>query len=495
MRVDEMGNRAVLYARVSSKEQEQEGFSIPAQQKLLREHAQRRDLQVVKEFIDVETAKQAGRAGFNEMLEYLKKNPQVRYLLCEKTDRLSRNFWDIATLDDLMNKQDLVIVLVKENAELSKESRSHEKFIFGIKALMAKNYIDNLSEEVKKGHQEKAAQGEYPSIAPLGYKNNLLTHRIEVDENEAPAVRRLYELYVTGRYSLKQLRQVAKDAELLGRRSKRELSKSEVERILKNPIYYGMFRWKGKVWPGIHTPIISKELFDQVQEMFASQNRAKTRRHRFAFGNVMRCARCGCRITAGRIKGRYVYYWCTGFRGKCGQPYVPERELEPRMREIVVAVRIGEERVAWLTKLLRESHEDEKAYHDAQIKGFTARYEQLQSRLDQIYLDKLDKKIPTELWEQKSAEWRREQDEIRTQLAKHQNANQGYMEEGIRIFELAQRFVPLYDVARPEEKQEILRFLLLNCTLNDATPTPTYRKPFNWLVELADMKYGGADGI
>jgi DNA invertase Pin-like site-specific DNA recombinase len=230
----------------------------------------------------------------------------VRYLLCEKTDRLSHNFWDIATLDDLMNKQDPVIVLVKENSELSKESRSHEKFIFGIKALMAKNYIDNLSEEVKKGHAEKAAQGEYPSIAPIGYKNNLMTHRIEIDENEAPAVRRLYELYTTSRYSLEHLRQVAKDAGLFGRRAKRQLSKSEVERILKNPIYYGMFRWRGKIWPGIHTPIISKELFDQMQEVFASQNRAKTHRHRFAFGNVLRCSRCGCWITNENWRGSSI---------------------------------------------------------------------------------------------------------------------------------------------------------------------------------------------
>ena len=77
----------------------------------------------------------------------------------------------------------------------------------------------------------------------------------------------------------------------------------------------------------------------------------------------------------------------------------------------------------------------------------------------------------------------------------HQKANQGYMEEGIKIFELAQRFVPLYDAATPDEKQQILRFLLLNCTLSDATPTATYRKPFNWLAELAEMKTGGAEGI
>ena len=126
--------------------------------KLLRQYAIEKGLKVVREFQEAESAKGAGRKVFNEMLAYLKANSQVRCLLCEKTDRLSRNFKDIATLDQLMNEQGLTILLVKENTELSKDSKSHEKFMFGIKALMAKNYVDNLSEEVKKGMREKAPQ-------------------------------------------------------------------------------------------------------------------------------------------------------------------------------------------------------------------------------------------------------------------------------------------------------------------------------------------------
>ncbi len=158
------------------------------------------------------------------------------------------------------------------------------------------------------------------------------------------------------------------------------------------------------------------------------------------------------------------------------------------MREVVEAVLVGDERMEWLKELLRQSHKDEQAYHDAQIKGLNGRYTQLQQRLDQIYLDKLDGKVPTELWEQKSAEWRKEQDEIRQQLGRHQQANQGYMEEGIKILELAQRLVPLYVAGLPDEKQEILKFLLWNCTLKDVTPTPVYRKPFSWLVNLSQMQ-------
>ena len=102
---------SVLYARVSSKEQEREGYSIEAQVKLLRSCAAERGLQIAREFREAESAKSTGRAKFNEMLGFLKANSNIKYLLCEKTDRLSRNFKDIATLDQLMNDQGLVILL------------------------------------------------------------------------------------------------------------------------------------------------------------------------------------------------------------------------------------------------------------------------------------------------------------------------------------------------------------------------------------------------
>ena len=139
--------QAILYARVSSKEQEKEGFSIPAQLELLNNYAKDRTLRVCREFIDVETAKAAGRSQFLEMVKFIQANPQVKILLVEKTDRLYRNFRDYVTLEDF----GLEIHLVKEGEILSKDSQSHVKFIHGIKVLMAKNYIDNLSEEVKKG--------------------------------------------------------------------------------------------------------------------------------------------------------------------------------------------------------------------------------------------------------------------------------------------------------------------------------------------------------
>jgi site-specific DNA recombinase len=198
--------KTVIYARVSSKEQEKEGFSIPAQLKLLNKYASDNRLQVVQEYLDVETAKKSGRTGFNEMMKFLGKEAKSKYpstcrtLLVEKTDRLYRNLKDWVTLDEL----DLEIHFVKENVILSQESRSSEKFMHGIKVLMAKNYIDNLSEETKKGMFEKAEQGIYPSFAPLGYINVECNGKrfVQSDPVVSHQVVKLFEWYATGNYSI-----------------------------------------------------------------------------------------------------------------------------------------------------------------------------------------------------------------------------------------------------------------------------------------------------
>jgi DNA invertase Pin-like site-specific DNA recombinase len=197
------GHSAVLYARVSSKEQEQ-GYSICAQQELLRSYGSGLGRRIEQEFMDVETAKTTGRPGFAAMVSYLKKHPACRALLVEKTDRLYRNFKDYLTIDEL----GVEIHLVKENVILSRESRSHEKFMHGIKVLMAKNYIDNLSEEVQKGLRTKAAQGLYPSFAPPGYVNTMSLDGkriIAPDPVLGPVITSLFTWFATGEYSIKDL--------------------------------------------------------------------------------------------------------------------------------------------------------------------------------------------------------------------------------------------------------------------------------------------------
>jgi len=119
---------------------------------LLKDYAATQGFAVAQEYVDVETAKQVGRAAFGEMVAYLKVHPAVRVMLVEKTDRLYRNLKDWVTVDEL----EVEIHFPKECVVLSRDSRSSEKFMHGIKVLMAKNYIDNLSEETRNDGKGRA---------------------------------------------------------------------------------------------------------------------------------------------------------------------------------------------------------------------------------------------------------------------------------------------------------------------------------------------------
>ena len=394
----------MIYARVSSKEQEREGYSIDAQLKLLRHYAKDLGVRVLEEYVDVETAKGTGRKGYARMVAFLKEHPGCRAVLVEKTDRLYRNLKDWVTLEDMT----VEIHLVKEGVILSPESRSHEKFMHGIRVLMAKNYIDNLSEEVRKGMQEKADQGHWPSVAPVGYVNNRRTHLIEPDVERAPGIRRLFERYATGDYSLEALTASALEDGLTHPRSGRRLAKSEIHRILHNPIYFGPFHWKGKLYQGRHAPLISKELFDGAQTVFESTNRPRYTKHRHAFAGLLTCGLCGCAITAEVKKAKYVYYHCTGYRGRCGNTYIREHDLASLLGDVVRQVQIPAETADWIAQALRESQADKEEFHRTAVERLVNRRDTLQTRLDRAYDDLLDGRITDDQWTRKKQEWESE---------------------------------------------------------------------------------------
>ena len=405
-------------------------------------------------------------------------NPGVKIILVEKTDRLYRNFKDYVTIDDL----DLEIHLVKEGEVLSKDSKSHQKFIHGIKVLMAKNYIDNLAEETRKGMLEKARQGMYPSKAPRGYINNPQTKTIDVDRERATLIRRMFELYATGNYSLQQLTDLM-NKEGLKTRGGTKLGKSAIDLMLKNPIYYGRFEWRGRLYQGTHEPIITKELFETVRRVFANHNKPKYTKRKLPLAGFLTCGICGCTITGEKQKGRYVYYRCSGYKGKCGNTYVRQEELEDRFGEIVRKIRIDEDVLELVKDALMESHRDEKEYHDQQIQRLNKQYSTLQNRIDRMHVDKLDGKISEDFYQENLDEWREEQNGILDRVKAHQQANVNYFEKGVNILELANRAYSLYLQQTAEEKRKLLGYILLNCTLIKGTLYPTYRKPFDILAK------------
>ena len=412
--------RRLLYARVSSKEQEQ-GYSILAQQELLRPYGAELGTLIEQEFVDVETAKTTGRPGFAAMVAYFRKHPECRVLLVEKTDRLYRNFKDYLTIDEL----GVEIHLVKENVILSKESRSHEKFMHGIKVLMAKNYIDNLSEEVQKGLRTKAAQGLYPSFAPPGYINTMSPDGkriITPDPVLGPLVTSLFTWFASGEYSIKTLAKKAYQEGFCFRKTKNKMPVTTLHKILRKLIYTGEFEYGGKRYQGIHEPLVSRVVWERCQEILDGRHEKKHRKtkHDFAFSGFIRCGHCGCSLVGEIKKGRYVYYHCTGYRGKCPERYTREEHLTNSFAERLRGLVIGPEIIEWLQDELITSDLTEQAAREQAVRRHQADLDRLQRRLDTLYEDRLDGRIDAARYDQKAGEIHEDQQRIRTRVSECQ---------------------------------------------------------------------------
>jgi len=471
--------QAILYARVSSKDQEREGYSIPAQLKFLREYAQNHELNVLREFVDVETAKISGRKHFGEMVRFLRDHKTCRIVLVEKTDRLYRNFRDCVTLEDL----DIEIHLPKEGQIISKDSKSQAKLVHGIQLVIARNYIENLRDEVRKGMREKAAQGIYPSRPPLGYRNNKLLRTIEIDPENAPIAQRMFELYATGSYSLAGLR------ESFRTEYGKVFSKWHLEKLIKNPFYIGTYEWEGKNYQGTHAPLVSPELFSRANEVLSGKARPRKQKHDFAFSGLLRCAYDNCAVTAEFKKQKYTYYRCTGYRGKCDLPYFREEEMGERLGQVLQAIHIPDDILGQLEESLLNDKGREETLRGQQAERFRQRLAQLRKRLDQAYVDRLDGKITEEFWEAKSTEWQQEEQTLLASLRElEQAANPERVLDRVRILELANKAHSLYVTQSPAEKAKLLRMVLSNCSVDAVSVYPTYRKPFDMIFERAKTK-------
>jgi site-specific DNA recombinase len=483
--------QAVIYARVSSKEQEKEGFSIPAQLKLLKEYSAANGFAVAQEYIDIETAKQTGRAAFGEMVTYLRAHPSVRVMLVEKTDRLYRNLKDWVTVDEL----EVEMHFPKEGVVLSRESRSSEKFMHGIKVLMAKNYIDNLSEEARKGMQEKAEQGIWPTKTPLGYRNISGPDGkkiIATDPSLAPIVAQVFEWYARGDISLKEAARKANAAGLLYPKSGAKLPVSTIHTILRNRLYTGWFEWNGKLIQGKHEALVPVELWERVQGVLDGRfaKKGKRGRHDFAFSGLIACHACGCAVVGEIKKQRYVYYHCTGYADKCqGNPascrrkYVREEALEARFTELLGRLRFDDEVLEWVHDALHASHADERRENEEAIKRHQAEYKRLNDRIHAMYVDKLDGLVDTAFYDRMSNQWREEQNRCQREIERHQNADKSYLDEGVALLDLARNAERLFAKQEPREKRRLLNFVLSNCTWEDGEVVATFRQPFHMLAE------------
>lgn len=483
--------KAIIYARVSSAAQEETGYSLPSQEKLSRDYAERKQLEVVKVFSVAESASgKKEREVFREMMDYMTKH-RVNHLLCEKVDRLTRNLKEAVIANDWVEEDaSRRIHFVKNNLVIHREAKSDEKFRWDIEIVLAKKYISNLSEEVRKGQAEKIRQGWLPTKPPLGYKTiGEKGHKVHtIDEQIAPLIRQMFELYSTGNYSTRALVEEMQRRGLRNRNG-RVVGKSRLYDLLADPFYYGKLRWKGEVHPASHPALISEGLFQLVQTKL---NRTITSpyysKHLPVFKGKISCGSCKRTITWEKQKGHW-YGGCKACKASQGKTkYIRQERVEEQLLEKIVSIAPKNERIlAVLEKALKESHSQERLVHEQKIAGLRTVIDRAQQRIEVMYEDRLDKRISPEEFDARFKVYSLEKEDALKELKKLDEDNTRYYEAGFAVHELATCAKEIYlsPKAHTEDQRLLLSYAFSGLILSHGKLDVVYTPAFEFLAKWA----------
>ena len=303
-----------LYARKSTDVEDKQVLSIEAQLIELRTLALKNNLEIVEEFVEKKSAKIPGRAIFNDMMSRIERG-EAQGIICWKIDRLARNPVDGGQVQWLLQQGVIRHIQTHDRSHYPNDN----VLMMSVELGMANEYVRQLSANTARGLRQKARQGIYPGLAPLGYINDPRTKTIRVHKKNAALVREMFEKYASGSTTLDELATWLGNAGVMSKGNRR-VHISRISFILQNQFYYGHFRYAGELYEGNHDPLISKALFDKANSILKSRGRTPAIKTDPApFCGLLRCGFCGMGITAevkekhqknGNIH-HYTYYRCT----------------------------------------------------------------------------------------------------------------------------------------------------------------------------------------
>src|SRR3989339_1554086 len=349
-------SQCVLYARKSTEEDDKQVMSIEAQLFELREFAERERIEIIREFTEAKSAKKPGRDGFAKMLTMIETSKKPLGILAWHPDRLARNSMDGGRIIYLV---DTGAIASLRFPQFWFEPTPQGKFMLQVAFGQSKYFSDNLVENVKRGIRQKIRRGEWLTLAPFGYVNNYKTKNIEPDKVKSRIIKRAFEEYATGTYTLKSLADFLADHGVVQKKGT-PFAKCSVVKMLTNRAYLGFVKHRGEWHDGTFKPILSPTLFEAVQKILSARRKPRKSkvRHPFPFTQFMTCGECGCAITAQYATNRYgiiyTYYRCTKKNGNCAQPYIGQNLLAEKIQKLLQSVSLPREEIENMEKQIVE---------------------------------------------------------------------------------------------------------------------------------------------
>ena len=494
--------RFVALARVSSREQEREGFSLEVQEEALRRYATQVGGEIVEFFRIAETAsKSVERRVFKSLVAYAKRHcMELDGLLFYKVDRAARNLYDYVELERLESEYNVPFISVSQPTENNPAGRMMRRTL----ANMASFYTEQQSVDVREGHARRVKEGWFVGLAPYGYKNVRKEGRgiVEVDPAAAENVRRFYYLYAHENLTLDGVIERMADEGRIYRVSTPKFLRGSLHAMLRDRAYIGEIEHRGQWYPGKQEPIVDRGTWDRVQALLGGH---VYQAHEMTYaGELMSCGHCGHPITGERKTKKtksgqrsYVYYRCARYNvGDHPRTRVTEADLDRQMLALFDKMRIEDASVRdWFRTVLNSQTFDAQRESMAQRHELNRQVTLLRQQQDRLLNLRLDEQVEQETFAAKQTELRDRLAKIQLQLDVLERSHDETAEIALKAFELSQTLREQWLTADYSTKRRILEIVCLNCRLDGASLCPTIRKPFDVLAEGLENKNSRGDMI
>ena len=475
--------KAVILTRVSTREQE-EGHSLPAQNTRLLDYAKRKQLEVIKTFQIIESSTRGKRKEFMEMIEFCKQQTETIAIVADAVDRVQRSFKESVMLDDLIRQEKIELHFYRENMVIGKNSSASDIMRWDFSVMGAKSYVLQLSENVRRSLDYKLKNGERAGVAPCGYENFVDhdgKHSIRPKEPDATKVRRLFEMYSIGGTSAHQLARVA-DTWGLRSYSGKKLTTTSIFHILGNPFYYGEMLVKGKLHRHIYTPLISKALWDKVQEQKAAQGSKPFKYgelpflYRGIFTDYYRQIICPCELK----KQKFFYVVCYKENGT--RLYIPEKEIDNQIISILNRIAIPDEMINHFRQHIKDAKESEVAFRNDELARLKAEVTKIEGRLEKLFNMRLDEEIDKQTYEDKRDAMLLKKGRLESEIKAHGKADDGFNEIVLDLFDLINHVGDAFSMGKSiENKQLLLHFIFKKLVLKEGNIGYELNPPFCYM--------------
>ena len=424
-----------LYVRKSTDVEDKQVLSLEAQLTELRAFAEKENLYITETFIEKQTAKIPGRPIFNAMLGRI-ENGEAQGIISWHPDRLARNSIDGGKIIYLLDIRELATL---KFPQFWYENTAQGKFMLNMAFGQSKYYVDSLSENTKRGLRQKVRNGIYPSLAPIGYLNDVRKKIIVIDKKHGPLIRQAFERYAEGNSCLEDISVLLAQHGIFSRNG-RPLKRDRITFTLSNPFYYGHFRYSKEVYEGKHEAIITKQLFDRVQGVLKQRRRPqyKLTNDPEVFCGLMSCATCGMMVTGEyRTKKQkngnehhYIYYHCTkkNKAKPCGEPCIREEEVNKQISNLIEQFSMPE---SWSDQLLSTLEAEEKDSRHSSTLFLTntkQAEEKISTKLHKLLDSYLNEDIERDVYLAKKAEFMSEKKSVEENILAHKQNHNSWIE-------------------------------------------------------------------